>query len=78
MTGRERKKVRKLLASHDIRNPRRAMPADPTEEVILVEQSQLALVDKHEVVQRLMAALPRRKVALVADEESWRDRADDV
>jgi hypothetical protein len=78
VTARERKKVRGLLAKYGIQHPRRARPLDPTEEVILVEGSRLACIDEQEVVRRLMAALPHRKVALVADEGLWRDGAEDV
>ena len=43
-----------------------------------MEQSEFVRVDQPEVVQRLMAALPHRKVILIANEGPWRDVVEDI
>jgi len=59
------------MARHGVLDCRRAVPADATEEVLLLTPVSLASLDVGAVTRELLAVLPHRKVWVVADSNKW-------
>jgi len=71
MTSRERAAALAVMARHGVLDCRRAVPADVTEEVLLLTPESLASLDVDAVTRELMAVLPHRKVWVVTDSNKW-------
>jgi hypothetical protein len=64
--------VREILAKHGVERSRRAVPVDPTEEVLLLANPDFRRVDVAGVVRDLMEVLPHTKVWVVEDGPKWK------
>jgi hypothetical protein len=66
-----REDIRAVLAQFGVSSARRAIPLDPTEEVILLSATDFARIDPREVAMAIMAALPHRKVLVAEEGPRW-------
>lgn len=66
-----REDIRAVLAGFGVSSARRAVPRDPTEEVILLSPSDFARIDPREVSLAVMAVLPHTKVAVIEENPHW-------
>lgn len=66
-----RKDIRAVLAGFGVSSARRAVPLDPTEEVILLSPSDFARIDPREVAIAVMAVLPHTKVWVIEANPKW-------
>jgi len=66
-----RQDVLQVLSRHGISVARRAVPADSSEEIILVSQDVYEQADIDGLTRALMAVLPHAKVWVAPDNQRW-------
>ena len=66
-----REDVREVLSRYGVASAGRAVPADPTEEVIILDASDYERVPVDELTQALMVVLPHMKVWVAPAGDIW-------